>query len=321
MTRDHQLALLNRAAQSLAEVNDIGTALEIHDKAEAIRHYCAVRDRSDGAAVKAAEIKLRAARRVGVLLGPKGAGHGGDRKSEDRIKRRESALEINHRRAAEFRKLAAVPQEQFEAHVAGKVDKGEQPSQAQLLREQKKKDALATLDELGAREAKAALGVYDVLVIDPPWPMRKIVRDCRPNQVEFDYPTMAEAELERLGLPTADDCHVWVWTTHRFLPMAFRLLGTWGLKYVCTFVWHKPGGFQPVGLPQYNCEFALYARKGSPKFADTKAFPVCFDAPRGKHSEKPGGFYDVVRRVTAGRRLDMFNRRPIDGFDGWGNEA
>jgi len=204
--------------------------------------------------------------------------------------------------------------------LAVKVRMGEvKPAEAH--REMQRAAIVANLEDVRTRQAKEVRGVYDVIVIDPPWPMEKIERDERPNQIGFDYPTMSEVELAQVAIPAADNAHVWVWTTHKHLPMALRLLEAWHLKYVCTFVWHKPGGFQPIGLPQYNCEFALYARRGAPKFIDTKAFPTCFEAPRAGHSVKPTAFYDVVRRVTAGRRLDMFNRRPIDGFDVWGTEA
>jgi N6-adenosine-specific RNA methylase IME4 len=204
--------------------------------------------------------------------------------------------------------------------LAKAVTAGEE-SLSDAVRAIKKRTHVAALENIATKQAKALLGEYDVVVIDPPWPMKKIERDERPNQSEFDYPTMDESALTAFKIPADKNCHLWLWTTHKFLPMAFRLLDAWNFAYVCTFVWHKPGGFQPIGLPQYNCEFALYARRGTPAFIDTKAFPVCFTAARGKHSEKPEEFYDVVRRVTAGRRIDIFNRRPIHGFDTWGNEA
>lgn len=192
---------------------------------------------------------------------------------------------------------------------------------ADVRREEKREEIIDRLESVAAVEAKQVSGLFDVIVLDPPWAMQKIERDVTPDQVAFDYPTMSEVELSEMTIPAADDCHVWVWTTHKFLPMALRLIEAWGMKYVCTFTWHKPGGFQPFGLPQYNCEFAIYARKGTPEFIDTKAFPVCFNAPRGAHSEKPSEFYELVRRVTAGRRLDMFNRRAIEGFEVWGKES
>lgn len=221
--------------------------------------------------------------------------------------------------------VAALPKDQQQA-IVKKVE-AKEISGAHAKTEVRKASLKASLEDVAARHVKEVKGVYDVLVIDPPWAMKKIKRKVRPNQTDFDYLTMTEEELKnpktwfKRDLPCADACHVWVWTTQKFLRAALRLLRAWDLKYVCAFVWHKPGGPQPVGLPQFNCEFALYARRGSPGFVDLKNFMTCFNAPRGAHSEKPEEFYEMVRRVTAGRRLDIFNRRPIVGFDGWGNET
>jgi N6-adenosine-specific RNA methylase IME4/ParB-like chromosome segregation protein Spo0J len=179
------------------------------------------------------------------------------------------------------------------------------------------------VDQLRARETapEPFNGLYDVLVIDPPWPVAIQGREERPAQIGLDYVPMTLEQIRAIALPTAEACHVWLWTTQRFLPEAVACLAAWGLTYVCCFVWHKPGGMQPMYLPQFNCEFAVYGRKGAPVFAETSDFFTCFKAPRQDHSAKPEAFYEVLRRVTAGRRLDMFARRSIQGFDGWGNQA
>jgi N6-adenosine-specific RNA methylase IME4 len=163
---------------------------------------------------------------------------------------------------------------------------------------------------------------FNTIIIDPPWPAEMIEREVRPNQIGLEYPIMTEDELAAFDVAklAAEDCHLFCWATQRFLPLCLELIAGWGFRYVLTMVWHKPGGFQPVGLPQYNCEFVVYARCGSPRFVDTKAFNCCFEAPRREHSRKPDEFYDLVRRVTAGPRIDVFSREPRPGFDQYGNE-
>ena len=167
--------------------------------------------------------------------------------------------------------------------------------------------------------------IYNTVVIDPPWPMEKIVRDVTPitQQYDFEYATMSLDEIKRLPIDriTAENSHLYLWTTHKFLPDAFDILEYWQFKYIFTMVWHKNGGFQPFGLAQYNCEFVLFGRKGNLPFDSTKGFPTCFSANRRAHSQKPDGFYDIVRRVSPAERLDYFSRESRDGFDQFGAEA
>lgn len=166
-------------------------------------------------------------------------------------------------------------------------------------------------------------GKFEVIVVDPPWPLQKIEREVRPNQQVWAYPDMTlDGIMAWKGAKqkAAADCWLFLWTAHKFLPNAFSILSGWGWKYLCTFVWHKPGGFQPIGMPQLNCEFCLCGKRGNAVFVNTKGLKVCFEAPREEHSKKPDSFFKMVANATEGRRLSMFERSERDGFVGWGDE-
>ena len=60
--------------------------------------------------------------------------------------------------------------------LAEKVKTGEIKS-AEAIREMKREVLVAKLEDVKTKEVKAAAGVYDVNVMEPPWPMQKIDRD------------------------------------------------------------------------------------------------------------------------------------------------
>ena len=164
---------------------------------------------------------------------------------------------------------------------------------------------------------------YRVAVIDPPWPVDHSMRTKGANYHRIPYRTMPLREIAELPVPDIlfDDAHVFVWTTQRFLPFTIDQVHAWRLKYLLTMVWHKPGGPTPFWLPTFNCEFVVVAVQGTPRFPRNDQFLACFDAPTGRHSEKPAFFYEMIARVTHAPRIDLFARRQIPGFDVWGDEV
>lgn len=165
-------------------------------------------------------------------------------------------------------------------------------------------------------------GTYRCVVIDPPWPVTKIARDCRPNQTkELDYPTMSLEEIEALPVPSVLDpagCHVYLWVTQKYLPVGLDLFKAWGIKYQCCLTWVKPVGFTPFSW-MYNTEHVLFGRVGSLDL-QRMGRKLSFDAPVTEHSAKPNVFYDLVTECSPGPRLEMFSRKERDGFTGWGSE-
>lgn len=189
------------------------------------------------------------------------------------------------------------------------------------------KGGQAALTEYKRRKiskVKISNKTYKTIIVDPPWPVEKIARNVSPNQYEFEYPTMTLEEIADLPIPTLADkegCHIYLWTTQKFLPVSFGILAGWGAKYIFTMVWHKNGGFQPFNLPQYNSEFVLFGKIGSLDFINTKQFFTCFNGVRREHSRKPIEFDDIVRRVSPEPRYDYFSRELKEGFEQYGNEA
>jgi N6-adenosine-specific RNA methylase IME4 len=219
--------------------------------------------------------------------------------------------------AAELLKAPA----DFQHSVLEKLQAGEAIDGIDAVRQAKRAENAARRAEILNGPVCIPEGKYRCLVIDPPWPMEKIERDERPKQVGFDYPTMTESELAAFPLPeyAAPDCHLYLWTTHKFLPMALRLAEHWGFRYQCLLTWVKNVGFTPFSW-MYSTEHALFCRTGNlPLRALGKRLD--FAAPVREHSRKPEAFYDLVRAVSPGPRLDIFSREHHAGFAQYGNEV
>lgn len=165
---------------------------------------------------------------------------------------------------------------------------------------------------------------YRCIVADPPWPMQKSQRAPRPDQgPAVPYATMTVADIEALpvrALADAAGCHGYLWTTHRFLPDALRVFAAWGFTYHCLLTWVKPTGMTPFSW-MFNTEHVLFGYAGS-FVMQRPGLKVSFDAPapRGAHSTKPDVFFERVRQFSGGPRLELFQRGPHEGFEGWGNE-
>lgn len=161
---------------------------------------------------------------------------------------------------------------------------------------------------------------YSTVVIDPPWPYKKINPD---NGTEghrgknIAYSTMTIGEIK--AMPVGDlvvDGRCFLWTTNRFLRCSWDILEAWGFTPMDrTLVWCK----DPKGTTPVTTEFVLIGKKGHPEPALPWHNTTWFNWPRQPvHSQKPDAFMDLVEQWCPGPYVEIFSRRPRFNWDSWG---
>jgi len=167
---------------------------------------------------------------------------------------------------------------------------------------------------------------YNVIVIDPPWQVKKLKNKLRPNQINMDYPTMSIDEIKLLDIKhiSEDNCYCFLWTTQKFLWQSKDILENWGFNHLCTMVWEKTYG-RSSGMALYgfrwNAEFILVGTKGKKDmFPKKKLIPLVFQAENIRHSQKPNKFYELIKDL-GDKRIDIFAREKKEGWDVYGNEV
>lgn len=161
---------------------------------------------------------------------------------------------------------------------------------------------------------------YRTILIDPPWMETgagKIHRGADRHyplmKTDEIIETIRDAEIFRPD----SSCHLYLWTTNRFLPDGLRVLDELGFRYVTNLVWTK----DRYGLGQFfrgQHELCLFAVKGKHLAYRARDVPSVIRGKRRRHSAKPAKIYDVAERVSYPPRLEMFARDHREGWDAWG---
>ena len=169
---------------------------------------------------------------------------------------------------------------------------------------------------------------YQIIYVDPPWQYDEFCQiHSRAGRTVKPLPYGAMSINDICALPVqgiADkNTRLFLWTTNRYLPDAFRVMKAWGFTYKQTMVWYKKGNPSPWGgsIAPNHAEFLLVGVIGKPKReAILKSNIVECNVSR--HSQKPGVFKDLIIEVCGDiPRIELFARRKEFGWDCWGNEV
>ena len=151
-------------------------------------------------------------------------------------------------------------------------------------------------------------GQYNTILIDPPWDYG----DSDNTRGGTQYSTLTIDKLQKIDLPTSENCMLFLWTVDRFYCEAKELLKGWGFNYKNTIIWDKINwGVGYFIRPQH--EYLLLGIKGDVKVKAMDVPSVIREAKR-EHSRKPEVSYQVIERMSYEPRVEIFAREERKGW-------
>lgn len=166
---------------------------------------------------------------------------------------------------------------------------------------------------------------YNIIYADPAW---QYFESGNKNQ-SLHYKTMTIEDICKLPVKDIadNDCILFLWVTFPILQESFKVMETWGFKYsTCGFNWIKKNKSADTNFfgcgswTRANSELCLIATKGSITRLDATISQV-IETPIEEHSRKPLVIYDLMEKLVGKLpRIELFCRKPHDGWDAWGNE-
>jgi N6-adenosine-specific RNA methylase IME4 len=163
-------------------------------------------------------------------------------------------------------------------------------------------------------------GLFELVYADPPW---QLGNPDGAHAPENHYKTRPLQEIKEEQPPVTKNAVLFLWAVPCLFPEALEVMAPWGFTYTGQIVWVKPS----IGLGnwvRYQHELLLIGRKGSwPCPQPEDRVPSVIQAPRGRHSQKPELFYELIERMyPQASKLELYARgTPRPGWAAWGNEV
>lgn len=330
------------AVKAIAAAKRVDEAKKWHDGAAALRAY-AKQAKNRQLEIDAAEIRIRAERRIGQIMEKQKAIVGLNKGGGDhRVERKPGALPtlkeagIDKNLADRARKLAAVPEAEFPALVKDWRESQDDASKRvslQIVRKRAVRRDLAAarampdlrpdLDALAASGQK-----FGAIYADPAWSFDTFSDDGKGRAAERHYQTMSLDDICRLPVAAlaAADCALFLWVTRTHLLQAWEVISSWKFEFktvaftwvkrnrVSTDTWFRGPGF----WTRSNAEYCLLATRGHPRRLATDVDEL-IEAPIGQHSQKPEEAARRIERLVAGPYLELNATRARDGWTSWGS--